>query len=356
MPRNGNGTYTAPPSSWNPAINGNAATQGDWNVLLNDISTALTQSLSRDGQTPMGGNFSLGGNRIINLGQPVDDHDALRRSQIIKGTNIASSATLPIPMEGMMFDVTGTTNISAISDTFPGRVVVLRFTNNLTLINSSSFLLPTGANIRTQASDLAVFINTEFNQWCCISYTAYGPYTDVWSSKAIGEPFPIWDHITGTPIPPTGSTRYRFIKLTYQDSYNDGVLINQTRTGSDPTYNSTAQISFASSPINGQTVRLINTERGFIRPGPSGAAETSAYGSHTHGASTNTTGSHSHFFEYVQGSPGSGVASGGDFMLERIYDDTSVAGSHSHTVTINSSGSNETRPRNIGATYFMRIA
>lgn len=356
MPRNGNGTYTAPPSSWNPAINGNAATQGDWNVLLNDISTALTQSLSRDGQTPMGGNFSLGGNRIINLGQPVDDHDALRRSQIIKGTNIASAASLPIPMEGAMFDVTGSTTITGLSDTFPGRIVVLRFQDSLTITNSSTLVLRTGSNIRTQPFDIAVFVNTQFGVWVCISYSSFSSYADVWLSQPIGVPFPIWDHLSGTPIPPNDTARYRYIKLTYQDSYNSGVLINQTRTGSgDPFYESTAQVSLASSPINGQVVRLINTERAFIRPGPSGATETSAFGSHAHTASTGSAGAHTHPYEYVQGSPGGGVSDGSDFTLERIYTNTGSAGAHTHPVTVNSSGSNETRPRNVGATYYMRI-
>jgi hypothetical protein len=51
MPRNGSGTYSAPSSSWNPAVGGVAINTTDWNALLSDLSSAITGSLSKDGQT-----------------------------------------------------------------------------------------------------------------------------------------------------------------------------------------------------------------------------------------------------------------------------------------------------------------
>jgi len=67
MPRNGSGGYTAPSNSFNPAINGAAATASDWNATLSDLSAAIQQSLSSDGQTPMVGNLNLNGNKITGL-------------------------------------------------------------------------------------------------------------------------------------------------------------------------------------------------------------------------------------------------------------------------------------------------
>lgn len=44
MPRDVSGTYTAPTSTWNPAVQGTTIDEDDWNDLLGDIETALTNS------------------------------------------------------------------------------------------------------------------------------------------------------------------------------------------------------------------------------------------------------------------------------------------------------------------------
>jgi hypothetical protein len=49
--RNGSGTYTLPTNSFNPAVLNTTIDQDDWNETADDIETALTESISRDGQT-----------------------------------------------------------------------------------------------------------------------------------------------------------------------------------------------------------------------------------------------------------------------------------------------------------------
>lgn len=51
MPRNGSGTYTPPVNSTNPAVTLTEILATDFNELVSDLATALSQSLSRDGQT-----------------------------------------------------------------------------------------------------------------------------------------------------------------------------------------------------------------------------------------------------------------------------------------------------------------
>lgn len=51
MPRDASGAYTAPASSWNPAIDGQNAQTDHWNALLQDLAAALTGSLAADGST-----------------------------------------------------------------------------------------------------------------------------------------------------------------------------------------------------------------------------------------------------------------------------------------------------------------
>lgn len=50
MSRNAAGTYTAPANSWNPAVEGSAIDEADWNATLTDLESALTDSLDRTGK------------------------------------------------------------------------------------------------------------------------------------------------------------------------------------------------------------------------------------------------------------------------------------------------------------------
>lgn len=52
MPRNGSGTYNLPSNSFNPAVASTAISPTDWNATAADLATALSGSISADGQTP----------------------------------------------------------------------------------------------------------------------------------------------------------------------------------------------------------------------------------------------------------------------------------------------------------------
>lgn len=169
MPRNGSGVYTPPLNSWNPAIDGALATPGDWNSMRDDIASAISQSVSSDGQTEMTGQLNMGGNRITQIGAPIGQGQALRWEQLIKGADIPSASSLPIPVEGALFNVTGTTTINSIPDVYPGRLVYLRFTGVLTITNSASLVMPRGASFTTRAGDILVFVNESPGIWVCVS-------------------------------------------------------------------------------------------------------------------------------------------------------------------------------------------
>lgn len=50
MPYDGSGSYSAPASSWNPAVDGTDIDSSDWAALLADIDTALSTCMLKDGQ------------------------------------------------------------------------------------------------------------------------------------------------------------------------------------------------------------------------------------------------------------------------------------------------------------------
>ncbi|EJL6578998.1 TPA: hypothetical protein PMB55_003290 [Vibrio cholerae] len=94
---------------------------------------------------------------------------------------------------------------------------------------------------------------------------------------------PIGMEVAFDTPPPTNDPRFRFVKLTYNDAYNTGLLTSQTLSGSAPELVSTAVISAAQSPINGQTIDMINTMGTFIRPGvTAGVRQLSENRSHAH--------------------------------------------------------------------------
>lgn len=137
---------------------------------------------------------------------------------------------------------------------------------------------------------------------------------------------PIGMEVAFDTPPPTNDPRFGFIKLTYNDPYNVGVLTSQTLSGSAPELVSTAVISDTRSPINGQTIDMINTMGTFIRPGvTAGVRKSSQNKAHAHseygaGQAEQVGGGGIAVLRFATGNTG---VSGGDeanpYCLSRIY-------------------------------------
>lgn len=160
MARNGSGTYNLVTNSWYPPVNGVSATATDWQTFIEDVAAALTQSIAADGQTPITGNLSMGGNILTGLGAGSATGHSLRWQQLFdQGTeaDLASAATTDIGSQNTNFlRITGTTTITSFGTTYRGPRFV-RFAGALTLThNASTLILPTGANITTAAGDRAI--------------------------------------------------------------------------------------------------------------------------------------------------------------------------------------------------------
>ncbi|PYB84125.1 hypothetical protein [Pseudomonas soli] len=160
---------------------------------------------------------------------------------------------------------------------------------------------------------------------------------DPWATMPIGVPIPIFDSSASVPIPPTDRA-YRYIKLTAGDPYNNGVLTNEVVSGTAPLLVSFASVALAGSPMNTHTVYLINTERRVLRGGQSGIVEQDQFQGHTLPAAT-----------------GNG-ANGPSF------DSWGASAMNATKTALVSDGVNgtprvglETRAKNIGVTYYMRI-
>jgi hypothetical protein len=80
MARNGSGTYNRAVA---PYVAGTTITAATVNSEMDDIATALTQSISRDGQSPPTANRPMGNFRITGLANAVSSMDAAPLGQVV---------------------------------------------------------------------------------------------------------------------------------------------------------------------------------------------------------------------------------------------------------------------------------
>jgi len=171
------------------------------------------------------------------------------------------------------------------------------------------------------------------------------------TTKAIGETFNLATHIPGV-VEPDNSGSAKFIKLTAgldgAGGYNEGILINETITGSGPTVEITAEI--ATGPSAGAIVNLINSERRYVAPGENSGVVADDQ-------MQQITGS----FGGLRNSPASNVESG-VFTRTDTYSDVSGGQDSLKNAELDSANSpnartgDHTNVKHIQATYYMRIA
>lgn len=79
MPRNGSGTYSR---AVTPPVNGDVADADDFNDEMNDIATAITNSLAKNGETTPTANLPMGGFILTGLGAGSANGHSVRFEQV----------------------------------------------------------------------------------------------------------------------------------------------------------------------------------------------------------------------------------------------------------------------------------
>ncbi len=172
----------------------------------------------------------------------------------------------------------------------------------------------------------------------------------------IGVPIPVWDHLSITKPPNTGSGAI-YIRLTAGQSgpggYNQGLLRNETVSGSAPLVTATAVIDLSDSPIYNQTVHLINTEEAFLRARTTSGELQMDQMQRITGKLKNirsTTFVGEGMVSIESGSGGNGTG-GADIAPKNIVFDSA----NSPNARVSSTTSGETRSKNVSATWYLRI-
>ena len=171
MARNGSGTYNRAVS---PYTAGTLITAATVNSEMDDIATALTGSMARDGQSPATANIPMGGFRLTGLANAIASTDAATLGQLDgrAEVDLASAGTTDIgAVASNNVRITGTTTITSFGTAASGVTRQLRFAAALTLTyNATSLILPGAANIITAAGDTATAVSLGSGNWVVTDY------------------------------------------------------------------------------------------------------------------------------------------------------------------------------------------
>jgi hypothetical protein len=127
MPFDGSGNYATPAGT--DAVTGSVIASGAYNAFLADVELALSNTLTRDGQSAPSQNLPMGGKKLTNLGAGSGLTDSAQLSQVqeakgtwltgVAGTDTITASTTPAPTAyttGQVFRFTAAaTNTGAVT-------------------------------------------------------------------------------------------------------------------------------------------------------------------------------------------------------------------------------------------------
>lgn len=327
MSRNLSGVYTLPVVY--------EATPGD-TILATQHNTPL-EDIAADLNTPR---------PVVAGGTGVDTAIEAWDAFAAKGNDIATASTLVLSTAtGPLIDLTGTTTVTAVTMA-ERQLRICRSVSAFQLTASASLIVngSTSVNYTTTADDLLLFegfASSVVRVWVI----EVGTSDITWRSKAVGEVIYLPTNLTGIVEPPTTSARFRYAKLTAGltggGGYNNGILTSESVSGSAPLVLATAQISLSASPMNGQTIDLLNTEGRIVRPSTSsGTKQDDQVQSHYHSLSGSV----------ATGGAQNWVGTGASFQVV-----TSTQGLITDGANGTPRAGSETRMKNVGYTAYMRI-
>lgn len=111
MSYNGSGVYARVPGS--AYTNGTTADGSEVDAEMNDIASALTNAVCKDGQSTMTGNLKMGSNKVTGLAAPGASGDALSQGAAASVTTLTTSSTATI---GGNTAITGTISATGVAD------------------------------------------------------------------------------------------------------------------------------------------------------------------------------------------------------------------------------------------------
>lgn len=222
MSRASDGTYTAPTNSWNPAVEGTAIDETDWNSILDDIETALTDSLSVSGKGKVTAHIDFDengspGTPASNVGRLYAGDDSGLTTVYWKDASGNTYNLLQGAASGLTYQFDTSTTTS--SDPGAGKV---RF-NNATLASVTEIAIDDST---AAGADVSAFILTWDDAASSIKGTVFVQKRTSPSTIAIF-------NITGTSTDESGWTRLAVTYVTHNGSLaaNDPISVAFSAAG-----------------------------------------------------------------------------------------------------------------------------
>ena len=159
MSRNGNGVYTLP--AGNPVVPGTVIATTWANNTMNDLASAMTDSVAADGQTPMTGPLNMNSNKVTNLATGTISGDGINYAQFNTptfGGAVVCSSTLA---------VTGATTLSS----------TLAVTGDASFNSTGQIKLPNGTTAQRSATPALGSVRYNTTLQTFEGYTTYNGQT-----------------------------------------------------------------------------------------------------------------------------------------------------------------------------------
>lgn len=319
-----------------------------------DTQRAITPAnlSSRTATETRTGILKLATQPLVNAG--IDDLTAVTPKKLAEATRTQASMAFTTAGTGAAYLMSPVPAVTALA---PNQRYTVLFHANSTVtptINISSLgakrlkqYTSAGAKVDAvliagQISDV-IYDGTDLVVMHPLPDTSIG---DVWAAQPIGAVIPMLDNGT-VQAPPRNNPSYKYIRLTASDSYNAGILVSESVSGTAPLVIATGVVSLVGSPFNGVTVNLINTERRVLRAGLTGVVEQDAAQGHYHNViAGNTSGT---------GLTSGTVTGGTGLVNDTVPGGGKVSGMASDGANGTVRVANETRVKSIGVTYYMRV-
>jgi hypothetical protein len=227
MPFNGSGTYTLP--AGNPVTTGTTISSTTTNSTNSDIATALSNCVTRDGQSPATANLPLGGFKVTNLAAGSSNGDSVRYEQL---TAVVDS-------------VQYVANVASAGSN--GQVLTSAGTGAPTWTNQDALSVGTATTSTNLAGGAAGKLPFQTGSGTT-SFTAVGTSGQVLTSAGTGTP--TWETLTTfkllATITPTAAANCDFLS-TFTSAYDNYLILFDNIAPSSYTSTPGLQMLFANA-------------------------------------------------------------------------------------------------------------